>query len=107
MNDIRVPPRVVISASDSVFMSAKTKSTPADRLIGEQIKSRRVAARLTDIDVAEHLSVSLETYVALEAGLMRPRARVLYTLAMLFHCRISTFFSAIPPCGISHSTENL
>jgi transcriptional regulator with XRE-family HTH domain len=66
--------------------------TPIDRVVGFNIKVRRLELRLSQGVLAAALDCTLHDFAAIESGDQRPSAAVLLLCADILECRLSDFF---------------
>ncbi len=71
------------------------RATKVDRMVGQNIKLRRLDQGLSKQKVARHIGCSIASYDALEDGYVRPDVTALHALADLLNCRMSDFFADI------------
>ncbi len=67
--------------------------TRADRLVGRNIKRRRLEQGVSKTTAMRLIGCSSAAYEALENGYHRPDVATLQALATLLNCRMSDFFS--------------
>ena len=77
------------------------------RKIGDRIKARRLYLNLSQIDVADSLSISRGQYGHYETGRSEITAAMLGRLAKIFKCDISYFFGGSPAPYIDADTDTI
>ncbi|CAN7682176.1 helix-turn-helix transcriptional regulator [Bosea sp. LjRoot90] len=68
-----------------------------NRRIGDRLRRRRVALRLSRANVAKAIQVDKHEYTDYERGLRRPHAAVLKRLLQLLQISAKNLFADIPP----------